>query len=202
MNDLATKDLSTKEKILETALSLFSTKGYEGCGVSEIAEKSGFSKPTLYYFFTNKEGLYKAVWQENFSPFLNQLERDAAYVPNPNDYFNDVYPCLCRVVRTFFSFAQENKPFFFHAISAFTSPDTVSTSQINKDYFRQLCTLLKNMFDQMGNAHGGIKGREFQLAVTFLGLISSYITCWNILGDELNEQTVNSLVKQFMHGIF
>ena len=195
-------DSNSKEKILATALEIFSSKGFEGCGVNEIAEKSGVTKPTLYYFFTNKEGLYKAIWQENFDPFLEKLVSVSLYEANPSDYYKDVFPCLCRVAKSIFYFAKSNKTFFLHAMSSFASPDTVSTSQINREYYGKICEVLQTMFAKMGNAHGGIKGRDFQLAVTFLGLVTSYVTCWNLHGDALDEKSVESLVRQFMHGIF
>lgn len=195
-------DDNSRQKILNSALESFSQKGYEGCGVSEIAEKAGVTKPSLYYFFSSKEGLYKAVWQENLDPFLYDLEKQAKYDANPNEYYKDVYPCLSKVVKLFFDYAQKNKSFFFHAISSFSAPDTVSTAEIYKSYYCRLYDILRLMFMEMGKAHGGISGRDLQLAVTFLGLITSYITCWNIRGDELNDNTVDSLVRQFMHGIF
>jgi hypothetical protein len=54
----------------------------------------------------------------------------------------------------------------------------------------------------MGKAHGGIKGRNFQLTVSFIGMVNSYITCWKLKGDSLTKKTVDSMVRQFMHGIF
>ena len=41
--------MDNREIILKTAKSLFYARGYDGVGVQEIAEKSGVTKPTLYY---------------------------------------------------------------------------------------------------------------------------------------------------------
>ena len=138
----------------------------------------------------------------DFDPFLETLVSVSLYKANPSDYYKDVFPCLCRVAKSIFDFAKSNKTFFLHAMSSFASPDTVSTSQINREYYGKICEVLQTMFAKMGNAHGGIKGRDFQLAVTFLGLVTSYVTCWNLHGDALDEKSVESLVRQFMHGIF
>ena len=67
MNNISNtkQDLSkenSRSRILESALQIFSTKGFEGASVSDIVQAAGVTKPTLYYFFTNKEGFYKAVW--------------------------------------------------------------------------------------------------------------------------------------------
>lgn len=47
-----------KARLLLSALSHFAAKGYDGVQVKEVAEEAGVSKPTLYYHFGSKEGLY------------------------------------------------------------------------------------------------------------------------------------------------
>lgn len=193
---------NSRSRILESALQIFSAKGFEGTSVSDIVNKAGVTKPTLYYFFTNKEGLYKAVWQENFDSFIDELEVASKYEPLQDEYYKDVYPVLCNVVKVFFDFAKSNQVFFFHTLSVFSSPDTVACADVGLGYYKKLYTLLNTMFLSMGKAHGGIKGRNFQLTVSFIGMINSYITCWKFKGDSLTKKTVDSMVRQFMHGIF
>jgi TetR/AcrR family transcriptional regulator len=52
---------STKEKIFTIAAKLFADKGFNGVSMREICELSRVSKPTLYYYFGSKEGIYKAL---------------------------------------------------------------------------------------------------------------------------------------------
>jgi TetR/AcrR family transcriptional regulator len=47
------------ERILDHALKLFSTKGYDATSVREICEGAGITKLTLYHFFGSKEGVYR-----------------------------------------------------------------------------------------------------------------------------------------------
>ena len=199
------QDLSkenSRSRILESALKIFSAKGFEGASVSDIVQSAGVTKPTLYYFFTNKEGLYKAVWQENFDYFLNELKIATKYNPKQDEYYEDVYPVLCNVVKVFFDFSKNNPTFFFHTLSVFSSPDTVACADVGLEYYKELYTTLHTMFLSMGKAHGGIKGRDFQLTISFMGMINSYITCWKLKGDSLTKKTIDSMVRQFMHGIF
>ncbi|GAB4373416.1 MAG: TetR/AcrR family transcriptional regulator [Calditrichia bacterium] len=51
----------TRTKIFMAAARLFAEKGYNGVSMREISESSGVSKPTIYYYFGNKEGIYKAL---------------------------------------------------------------------------------------------------------------------------------------------
>jgi AcrR family transcriptional regulator len=53
--------LRHKEEILETALSLFSSKGFHNVSMQEIADKSEFAVGTLYNFFDSKESLFEGL---------------------------------------------------------------------------------------------------------------------------------------------
>ena len=53
--------MSTKDRILEEALTLFSENGYDGTGVEQIAEKVGIKAPSLYKHFKGKEGILNAL---------------------------------------------------------------------------------------------------------------------------------------------
>lgn len=53
--------MPTKERILDSALNLFSEKGYDGVGVDLIAEKAGIKGPSLYKHFKSKEEILEAL---------------------------------------------------------------------------------------------------------------------------------------------
>lgn len=52
---------STKDRILDSALTLFSEKGYDGVGVDLIAENAGIKGPSLYKHFKGKEDILNAL---------------------------------------------------------------------------------------------------------------------------------------------
>jgi TetR/AcrR family transcriptional regulator len=52
---------NTRAKIFMAAARLFAEKGYNGVSMREISENAGLSKPTIYYYFGNKEGIYTAL---------------------------------------------------------------------------------------------------------------------------------------------
>lgn len=51
----------TREAILRAALGLFARNGYAGTSVKDIVDAARVSKPTLYYYFPDKAGLYQAL---------------------------------------------------------------------------------------------------------------------------------------------
>ncbi len=56
-------------RLLAAALQIFTTKGYAATTVREIVEAAGVTKPVLYYYFHNKEGIYLELMQRPFARF-------------------------------------------------------------------------------------------------------------------------------------
>lgn len=63
------------ERILNTAWQLFQQKGYRGVSVDEICSRCGLTKPTLYYYFHDKEDLFVAVLTRELRRFQDVLEQ-------------------------------------------------------------------------------------------------------------------------------
>lgn len=68
------KSFSTRNKILETALRLFSKKGYLGATTKDIAKGAGIAEVTLFRHFPSKERLFEHVINTySFLPVLRGL---------------------------------------------------------------------------------------------------------------------------------
>ncbi len=64
----------TKEKILKSALKLFSQKGYLRTTTKEIAKEAQVAEVTLFRYFTSKEALFIDVLKnQSFLPTLKDL---------------------------------------------------------------------------------------------------------------------------------
>jgi TetR/AcrR family transcriptional regulator len=70
----------TAQKILKAAKEVFSTLGYEGARIEEIAKKASVNKAMIYYHFKNKEELYHAVLDLFFqkNKVLQNIQEDAS----------------------------------------------------------------------------------------------------------------------------
>ena len=53
--------MTTKEKILDTALELFSRHGYDGASVRDIARAVGIRESSLYNHFPSKRALFDGI---------------------------------------------------------------------------------------------------------------------------------------------
>ncbi len=63
------------DRILAIAWELFQQKGYKGVTIDEICKRCNLTKPTLYYYFHDKEDLFVTVLQHQlllFGDVLNQ----------------------------------------------------------------------------------------------------------------------------------
>jgi AcrR family transcriptional regulator len=52
---------STRERILDVALDLFTDQGFDATSMREIAERLHISKPAIYYHFASKEDILMAL---------------------------------------------------------------------------------------------------------------------------------------------
>ena len=58
------EDSSKRRQILDGARKVFMDLGFDGASMNEIARAAGVSKGTLYVYFTDKNRLFEAIFQE------------------------------------------------------------------------------------------------------------------------------------------
>jgi TetR/AcrR family transcriptional regulator len=63
-----------EERILDAALEVFSTYGFRGATVDQIATRTGMTKPNLLYYFRRKDDIYLAVLRRTLEMWLTPLE--------------------------------------------------------------------------------------------------------------------------------
>lgn len=58
---------AVQENILEAALEEFAERGFAGARINLIADKTDTSKRMIYYYFGDKEGLYRRVIEKTYT---------------------------------------------------------------------------------------------------------------------------------------
>ena len=61
---LSGKALQTRQHILDTALNLFASQGYQKTTLREIATRAGVSLGLAYRYFARKEELVAALYEQ------------------------------------------------------------------------------------------------------------------------------------------
>lgn len=76
MNTPAPTRIQKKNRtvILEAALDVFSTNGFRGATVDQIARAAGLSKPNLLYYFPSKDAVHAALLAQLLETWLDPLK--------------------------------------------------------------------------------------------------------------------------------
>jgi len=74
---------STKDRIVDAALDLFNAQGTARTSTNHIAEAMGISPGNLYYYFSNKEEIIRAIYERAIAEYDDFLREVAALTPDP-----------------------------------------------------------------------------------------------------------------------
>ncbi len=187
--------MSNREKILQCALDLFASRGYDAVGIQEIVDAAGITKPTLYHYFGSKRGLLDSLLEEHFTR-LNQILRAAAV------YERDLPQTLDKIAQAYFHFASQNSAWYRMQLSMWFSPPGSEPYQAVSRLNLEQHQILEEMFAAAARQHGNMRGRQRAYAATFLGMLNTYIGMAINGYATLDDVQRRQAVHQFMHGIF
>ncbi|RLL63593.1 TetR/AcrR family transcriptional regulator [Paenirhodobacter hankyongi] len=72
-----------RESLLETAVEMFSEKGFSGTSIRDIAREHGVSLSNIYYYFSNKEGLWREIMNRSVRSLPGRLRAAIAQADTP-----------------------------------------------------------------------------------------------------------------------
>jgi AcrR family transcriptional regulator len=173
-------------KILDEAWALFQSKGYRGASLDEVCRRCQITKPTLYYYFQDKETLYIQTMLYQLRGYRAILEEDT--------------PLAERLTR----FAQAMLDNFRVDLSAMLRDmahigDKGYRRLINDAHQTELVEPITTAM-QHGIRRGELhKGDSTLYAWTFFGLINTFIQSKHGQ-DHTNETLARLLVDLFLRG--
>ena len=89
-----------RETILDAALDVFSTDGFRGATLDQIASRADLSKPNLLYYFPSKEAIYTALLSELLEAWLDPLHAITG-LRDPVDEITDYVRLKLQMSREF-----------------------------------------------------------------------------------------------------
>lgn len=158
-----------REAIASAAEALFSRKGIDATSMDEIAEKSGYSKATLYVYFKNKEEIVVILALESMKKLHSCIssalrkEKDTRYR----------YLLICRALQEY----QEEYPLYFKMIL-----DTINIDFAGRDFMPEeletyrIGELLNEQLKEFIN--DGIREGELRVELEVMPTIFSF---WGML---------------------
>jgi TetR/AcrR family transcriptional regulator, fatty acid metabolism regulator protein len=76
---------STKEKIMDAALTVFAEKGFQEATVSDISKVAETSDATLYEYFASKEALLFAISKVRTEKFISLINDTLPFIRGPEN---------------------------------------------------------------------------------------------------------------------
>jgi TetR/AcrR family transcriptional regulator len=182
---------NTRTRILLEALALFSSKGYAGTSVREICEHAHLTKPTLYYFFGSKEGLYRSLVVGSLESFTHELAETLAVPGTTTER-------LRRVARGYFRAAREQREllrFLFALVHNPSAGPEVDWARFHDDMVGQIA----RAFDT-GGARGDLAPGPTELRVlVFMGALGETLTNYVLLGrPEPTNERADALIETIL----
>ena len=193
---LDAQQATSAERILTTALQLFATKGYDATAVREICEAAGITKPTLYHFFGNKDGVLRALMQTGFQQYRAIVN---AAMDSPGS-FEDRVKVLARSVFE----SASTKPLFWRFVHTViwappgtALPQTESCTQFYDGVVGTLAAAAEQAVARGEIAPGSTKARMLIL----MGSIGEAATGFVIAGKpELTLELADEIVETIFNG--
>jgi AcrR family transcriptional regulator len=186
----------TKDHILEVARKEFFNKGFGAASINTIVDAADVTKPTVYYHFKNKEGLFKALVAESY---------DRGY-ENRRTAVDETRPVgeqIAQVIAADFDFCLRQPELVrFLLAQTFNVPgesENDLTEILYRDYefFRRLI--------ERGNASGELNcADEMSAALALQGIIDINIVSFlkmNHDPDFLSPERARAIAETFLHGI-
>lgn len=137
---------NSKAAIMDAAIFLFNTKGFDGTSIRDIAAKAEVNPANIAYYFQNKNGLLENCFTFYFENYLKELEKGFALLEAGAEL------CLNAIVNNVLVFQSENIQLTRFILREMTIDSQVvreimSTYHVKERYY------LKNVLDR-GMASG------------------------------------------------
>jgi len=88
-----------RQRLLDAGLKQFANRGYAGTSVQDITEEAKVTKPTLYYYFENKEGLFQALVDQAMDERLRLMRQAAPPEKETVDQLTDIIVAVTDFAR-------------------------------------------------------------------------------------------------------
>ncbi|MCB9422524.1 MAG: TetR/AcrR family transcriptional regulator [Ardenticatenaceae bacterium] len=193
MDDTTTRDpQSTRERILDAALNIFSKKGYHDTRLDEIVNESSTSKGAIYFHFPNKERLFIALVDQ----FADLLERRVTEAIQPETGMGRVRLALETVIDTFGKYRRPAKILLVQAVGL-GSIFEEKRNEVNDRFARLIETYLQEAI-----AVGDIGPVDTEVvSVAWMGAIYNVIIRWVYTGEPEPQRILDTLLPVLLKSV-
>lgn len=190
---METDPSSTKGKILDAALDIFSRKGFYNTRLDEIVDASHTSKGAIYFHFPNKERLFLALVDQ----FADLLERRVVEaIQNEDKGINRVRIAMVTILDTFGRYRRPAKILLVQAAGLGSTFEEKRT-EINDRFAFLIQTYLDESIEI-----GDIEPVDTEVvSVAWMGAIYSVVIRWVNTGEPEPERILISLLPILLKSV-
>lgn len=186
--------MTTKERIIETAINLFNEKGTKAVTTNHIAAAMGISPGNLYYHFRNKEEIIRTIFDQMDKAGSSEYEKIIAEHPAGS---------LAAMEETFLMIQRFNWRFRFfkRELTALILDDPLLRERhimVHRAMLQLIrhsleSSIAQGVLQQMAEEELELFGEEIWLLTLF------WLNYLEVGGEEINEETLrrgNEIVRQ------
>lgn len=184
---------TSTSRILESALDLFATRGYDATSIREIRGAAGITKPTLYHFFGSKDGLFRAI----VGGTLEQMHDAIETALGTHGALEDR---LRQVIRAAFAAARLHPRLWRFVFGTVWSPTCAPIEEMHRQYEQMSATLARALDE--GVQQGQIApGPTAVRLLVLMGTVGEALSSYLILGrPELSNELADAIVETIVSG--
>lgn len=184
---------STRERILDSALDIFSRKGYHDTRLDEIVEDSHTSKGAIYFHFPNKERLFLALVDQ----FADLLERRVVEaIQKEKKGIARVRIALETCLETFGRYRRPAKILLVQA-SGLGTPFENKRNEINDRFALLIENYLKESIEV-----GDIPPVDTEIvSIAWMGAIYNVVIRWVYTGEPHPEHIMKTLLPVLLKSV-
>jgi AcrR family transcriptional regulator len=183
----------TREKILAAALEVFSSKGFHGTTVDEIAELAGLGKGTVYRHFQSKKGLFSELIRLKVA----ELEQTVSGAIDPK---GEVLEIIETYLRIYFGFFDRNRNLYKVLIQEQSDFGAEVKALYIGNILRKVPLLKRKIFQAVRN--GRLKQMDFHTVFYgVMGFIDGVMQKWLASDDDYSlVDEVPTVVETIFYG--
>jgi AcrR family transcriptional regulator len=149
-SDFMKTPTDSKEKVINAAISLFNTNGFNGTSVRDIADKANVNVAIISYYFKSKKGLLEYLITSFLDQYIQEIENVSLNVK-----YISAREALVQTIRTIIHFQTSNRHLARFVYREMTL-DNVLIRELMATYLAKEKYFLKQLLEK------GMKTQEFR----------------------------------------
>ncbi|HXG30904.1 MAG TPA: TetR/AcrR family transcriptional regulator [Thermodesulfobacteriota bacterium] len=192
--------VNARDRILETAIRLFSERGFNGTTTKEIAEEAGVNEALIFRYFSTKRELYGAIIERKIEEEPGIEVPIETYKETKDDWL--IFKSIA--LRMFD--CVEKDPTFMRLLY-FSALEGHELSDMFFDTYVEYINMLLSDYIEGRISEGAFKGLNPLLAArAFIGMVVNYIIVQELFGEKKKkrvnkEEVTDTFVEIFLNGI-